>query len=144
MTNYIDMWSKITAIKSKYGADYFFNERTLKDLIDLWGGHPNDHGVFPSKKEELFITKKLNVAINFATTSKGYWLYSLTVSNYHSGFSSAPSVWKKYAFLSRDDARCHAIGALLEWANKQTEDKDELEKLKAILISEQTPQLALF
>lgn len=147
----IDKTAELAAIKREYGPDYYKNKEAQQAASDLWGAPCNDSGVFENVDTDIVYEKGLYRAeIHLTRTLKEYWLMGLSASTPLEGFGHYPSVWDRYGYSSRKDAKYQGLNLLCEYFSKVGEKSSSLSMLtefkKVIfhLYSEKTPQLNLF
>jgi hypothetical protein len=154
----IDLWPEQAAIRAAYGHDWHRSPDALRELSALWGasidGDTNDCGVFhEGVKETLAQAGRSRAQVVIRQAPNGLWAMSTGYDSATRGASAPISVWNRYAYLSRDDAR--RAGAL-----KLIEDFREIENATDSVTSESekraarqviaqlekvlTPQLSLF
>lgn len=115
-----DLTPAQNAIRIQYGRNYHRMDAALWDVAALWGIAPeheriNQHGVFAPVDEVIRLEAGRSVAeIELARAPSGLWAVATDYHLPNSGAGSAPSVWNRHAFRSRDDARTVAVFTLRE------------------------------
>jgi hypothetical protein len=150
MRGVIDMRPAISAIKKKYGAEYYRSAEAQTEVTALWKCTPNECGVFHEQKKETIVSVGgCKGTISFVQTPIG-WLIGVSVSTSLSGRGYAASVWDDCCFATYDDARLAGIQELTEFFESTIHDSSggkALADAKAAIATmclERTPQLSLF
>jgi len=147
----VDLSQEIEAIKKEFGSHYYKDERATKKAAALWGETSNECGVFEKCSFETIVkTNHCKGEIQYANTSKGYWLIGVSAQTALFGFGYAPSVWDRKAYKSYYDARLAGVFFLHDFFNTAVNggssqaQKTEIMQALAHLNGEKTPQLGLF
>ena len=153
----IDLSAQIDDICSRY-PEYWLSEEAQRELQALWGGADcNDCGVFERDETirvDLDGQNSWYGEVHIAVAPNGW--HAIATSYWYSqgGGGSAPSVWSRTAYTTRDEAVSAAIDELIVrfegvrdgkgWApaNQSALAERMIESLKAYL--SQTRQLSLF
>lgn len=115
-----DLTPAQNTIRANYGRDYHRMDAALWDVAALWGIAPeheriNPHGVFDPVDEVIRIEAGRSFAeIELACAPSGLWAMATDYRLPNSGAGSAPSIWNRHAFRSRDDARTVGLLSLRE------------------------------
>jgi hypothetical protein len=153
----IDLSEKLDDLASRYER-YWASDEALRELIALWGNPEcNDCGVFERDETiriELDGNKSWWAEICIATAPNGWHAFSTNYWSANGGGGSAPSVWDRYAYTSRDEAFAAAMDELIakfegirDWTGWAPQNQAQLaqrmiDTLKAYL--SQSRQLTLF
>lgn len=116
----LDLRPAQQAIRAAHGPRYHVTDQALWEVASLWGiapqhGRINPHGVFDPIDETIRIEAvRCYAEIELARAPGGLWAISTDYHLPNSGAGSAPSVWNRFAFFSRDDARAAGLAQLRE------------------------------
>jgi hypothetical protein len=153
----IDLSEQIDDICSRY-EDYWVSDEAQRELQTLWGGADcNDCGVFERDETirvDLDGQKSWYAELRIAVAPNGWHAIATSYWYGQSGGGSAPSVWNRTAYTTRDEAVVAGIDKLIAifegvrdckgWApsNQSALAQRMIETLKAYF--SQTRQLSLF
>jgi hypothetical protein len=154
----IDLTDKIDDIRGRYGLRYWASDEAQQEMIALWGNPPcNDCGVF-ERDETIRIQleghKSWYGELRIAVAPNGWHAVSTTYWYGQGGGGSAPSVWNRTAYTTRDEAVASGINNLIatfegirDWKGYAPQNQSALaqrmiETLKAHL--SQSRQFSLF
>lgn len=150
----LDLRSAQQAIRAAHGPRYHVSDQALWEVAALWGiapqhGRINPHGVFDPIDETIRIEAGRSYAeIELARAPGGLWAVSTDYHLPNSGAGSAPSVWNRFAFFSRDDARTAGYARLRERftaiGERDSPDAQAAKQLIAKLQAMQFEQMELF
>ncbi len=153
-----DLQPEQDAIRRKYGRDWHHSPKALLEVAALWGASidadTNDCGVFQEgTKETLAQAGRSRAQVVIRQAPNGLWAMSPRYESATRGASAPVSVWNRYAYASREDARRAGALELIEHFREIESATDsvtgEREKRAARQVIAQlervlTPQLSLF
>ena len=153
----IDLSEKHDDLASRYER-YWASGEAQRELLALWGNPEcNDCGVFERDETiriELDGNKSWYAEIRIAAAPNGWHAFSTNWWSANGGGGSAPSVWNRDAYTSRDEAVASATNELIvkfegirDWTGWAPQNQAQLaqrmiDTLKAYL--SQSRQLTLF
>ena len=153
----IDLSEKHDDLASRYER-YWASDEAQLELLALWGNPEcNDCGVFERDETiriELDGNKSWYAEIRIAAAPNGWHAFSTNWWSANGGGGSAPSVWNRDAYTSRDEAVAAATNELIvkfegirDWTGWAPQNQAQLaqrmiDTLKAYL--SQSRQLTLF
>lgn len=153
----IDLTEQIDEICGRY-PEYWRSDGAQNELLALWGGPDcNDCGVFERDETiliELDSQKSWYAELRIAVAPNGW--HAIATSHWYGqgGGGSAPSVWNRIAYTTRDEAVTNGINELVATfevlrdhkgyapQNQSAFAQRMIETLKAYM--SQTRQLSLF
>jgi hypothetical protein len=153
----IDLSEQINGICARY-PEYWLSDEAQRELQALWGGADcNDCGVFErgeTIRVELDCQKSWYGELRIAVAPNGWHAIATSYWYGQGGGGSAPSVWNRIAYTTRDEAVAAGIDELIAtfqrvrdakgWApaNQPALAQSMIENLTAHL--SQSRQLSLF
>ena len=153
----IDLTEHIDEICGRY-PEYWLSAEAQLELLAVWGGpNCNDCGVFERAENiliELDGQKSWYAELRIAVAPNGWHAIATSYWYGQGGGGSAPSVWNRIAYTSRDEAVTAGVNELIatfegvrDWqgsapANQSALAQRMVETLKAYL--SQSRQLSLF
>ncbi len=146
----IDFVREREAIKLEFGPRYYADDAATQKAADFWGAKCNPHGVIEGYTTETIAQAGgCSGKLDFAQTSKGYWLIGAHTQTPVSGMGYAPSVWDTCAYCSYHDARLAGIAIISDFfkntaGNASPSLAADIRKILEQLRAEETPQLTLF
>lgn len=140
------------AIRAQYGPRYHVSEDCLREVAALWGAQPheiiNDAGVFMPYRRINHRAGSCSAELRLATSPSSLWAMSTSSMSALCGYSSAPSVWNRHAFLNEADAIAAGLHELITrfraLAAEGGSEASNARKLVDLLEMERMPQLSLF
>jgi hypothetical protein len=112
----IDLSEKHDDLACRYER-YWASDEAQRELLALWGNPEcNDCGVFERDERiriELDGNKSWYAEIRIAAAPNGWLAFSTNWWSGNGGGGSAPSVWDRYAYTSRDEAVAAATNELI-------------------------------
>jgi hypothetical protein len=153
----IDLTEQIDNIRSRY-PEYWHSDEAQREVQALWAGADcNDCGVF--ERDEIILIeldgqKSWYGEVRMAVAPNGWHAIATSYCYAQGGGGSAPSVWTRIAYTTRDEAVAAGIDKLIatfegvrDWkgsapANQSALAQRMIETLKAYL--SQSRQLSLF
>lgn len=149
----IDFTDVQNAIRRKHGPRYHLSEACRAEIAALWGASPgdgsiNDCGVFQNVDDIALHAGRCRAEISIAESPSGLWAMDTSHATADSGAGSAPGIWNRIAFSSRDDARAAGLHRMISTfeviAGLGRSSSADATALVALLKDECTPQLTLF
>lgn len=94
------------SLRAKYGKDFRRSIEALTALQDLWGFQTNDCGVVVEDVREDVLAERgsVSASVSLVESSKGYWIYGVSIMTSISGMGYAPSVYGTTGYHSRESA----------------------------------------
>lgn len=155
----IDRRAELNAIRQKHGDRYWAVPDAQWEAAALWGVTPdtnsiNDCGVFTYRSDEFCLSAgRCKAEIDLVQAPNQLWAMSTSYQTAIGGGGSAPSVWDRAAYPTRDDALMAGIHHLIDRFKSEAVDPNSCNgdsnkrnalQMVALLEAEKTPQLALF